>query len=176
MRLLLSILCVLTSVQIVHAQDRTVNPTRMNVVLVAWRGVPDGRCEGFSRSHDQVGGKCSPVGASAAISGRRTGGLSREGERAARGVGRPRSNTRHRHSGLGLLTPEAVHQGRAGVLQAERQRVLEDAYARHPERFVKGPPQAPRVPAEVWINPPPNTVECAPEEASKLSTEVSHFH
>ena len=92
MRLLLSILCVLTSVQIVPAQSRTVNPTRMNVVLVAWRGVPDGRCEGFSRSHDQVGGKCSPVGASAAISGRRTGGLSREGERAARGVGRPRSN------------------------------------------------------------------------------------
>ena len=56
------------------------------------RGVPDGRYEGFSRSHDEVGGKCPPVGASAAISGRRTGGLSREGERAARGVGRPRSS------------------------------------------------------------------------------------
>ncbi len=63
-------------------------------------------------------------------------------------------NTRHRHSGLDLLTPDAVHQGRAGVLQAERQRVLEDAHARHPERFVKGQPQAPRIPAEVWINPP----------------------
>ena len=35
---------------------------------------------------------------------------------------------------------------------------------------------APRVPAEVWINPPPNTIECAPEEDSKLSTEVSHSH
>lgn len=85
-------------------------------------------------------------------------------------------NIQHRHSGLGLLTPEAVYQGRAGPLQAERQRVLEDAYARHPERFVKGPPQAPELPAEVWINPPPNTVECAPEEDSKLSTEVSHSH
>ena len=85
-------------------------------------------------------------------------------------------NTRHRHSGLGLLTPESVHQGRAGVLQAERQRVLEDAHARHPERFVKGPPQAPRIPAKVCINPPPNTIECAPEEDTKLSTEVSHSH
>ena len=71
-------------------------------------------------------------------------------------------NTRHRHSGLGLLTPDAVHHGRAGQLQAERQRVLEDAYARHPERFVKGLPQAPKIPDEVWINPPPTTVECAP--------------
>ena len=83
-------------------------------------------------------------------------------------------NTRHRHSGLGLLTPESVHQGRAGVLQAERQLVLEEAYTRHPERFVQGPPQASRIPDEVWINPPPNTIECAPEEDTKLSTEVSH--
>ena len=71
-------------------------------------------------------------------------------------------NTQHRHSGLGLLTPEAVYQGRAGRLQAARQRVLEDAYTRHPERLVHGPPQAPELPSEVWINPPLNTVECSP--------------
>ena len=70
-------------------------------------------------------------------------------------------NTQHRHSGLGLLTPEAVHQGRAEEFQAARQRILEDACTRHPERFVKGPPEAPKIPAEVWINPPPKTVECA---------------
>ena len=70
-------------------------------------------------------------------------------------------NTRHRHSGLGLLTPEAVHHGRAEELQSARQRILEDACTRHPERFVKGPPEAPKIPAEVWINPPPKTVECA---------------
>ena len=34
-----------------------------------------------------------------------------------------------------------------------------DAYTRHPERFVKGPPQAPPIPAEVSINPPPSTIE-----------------
>ncbi len=70
-------------------------------------------------------------------------------------------NTRHRHSGLGLLTPEAVHHGRAEELQAARQSILDDAHARHPERFVKGPPQAPKIPAEVWINPPPTIIECA---------------
>ena len=70
-------------------------------------------------------------------------------------------NTRHRHSGLGLLTPEAVHHGRAEELQSARQRVLDDACTRHPERFVNGAPQAPKLPAEVWINPPPTTIECA---------------
>lgn len=63
-------------------------------------------------------------------------------------------NTEHRHSGLGLLTPDAVHHGRAGELQLERQRVLNAAYAAHPERFVRGRPQAPEIPTEVWINRP----------------------
>ena len=73
-------------------------------------------------------------------------------------------NTRHRHSGLGLLTPEAVYHGRAGELQTARQRVLDEAYARYPGRFVKGPPKAPEIPAEVWINPPPTTIECEQPE------------
>jgi len=60
-------------------------------------------------------------------------------------------NTEHRHSGLGLLTPDAVHHGRAGELQAARQRVLADAYAMRPERFVNGAPRAPEIPSEVWI-------------------------
>jgi putative transposase len=72
----------------------------------------------------------------------------------------PWYHTEHRHSGLGLLTPDAVHHGRAGALQAARQRVLLDAYAAHPERFVQGAPRAPRLPNEVWINRPANIVEC----------------
>jgi putative transposase len=73
-------------------------------------------------------------------------------------------NTKHRHAGLGLLTPEAVHYGRAAELQVERQRVLEAAYATHPERFVHGRPQAPRIPTEVWINRPatPGLVDLKP--------------
>lgn len=82
---------------------------------------------------------------------------------AARGYFRdffPWYHTEHRHSGLGLLTPDAVHHGRAGELQAARQRVLADAYEAHPERFVHGAPSAPKIPTEVWINRPANIVEC----------------
>ncbi|MDR0993300.1 MAG: hypothetical protein LBN38_01855 [Verrucomicrobiota bacterium] len=36
----------------------------------------------------------------------------------------------------------------------QRQEVLDRAYAKHPERFVKGPPKAEAVPLEVWTNKP----------------------
>lgn len=75
----------------------------------------------------------------------------------------PWYNTTHRHSGLGLLTPEAVHYGRTAELQKVRQRVLDDAYETRPERFVHGPPRAPKVPTEVWINEPANVIECEPQ-------------
>ena len=39
-------------------------------------------------------------------------------------------NHHHRHSGIGLMTPAAVHHGRAEELHAERQRVLAAVYAR----------------------------------------------
>src|SRR3989442_2067907 len=43
-------------------------------------------------------------------------------------------NTEHRHSGIGLLTPEDVHYGRAAHRVAARAEVLALAYAAHPER------------------------------------------
>jgi putative transposase len=61
---------------------------------------------------------------------------------------------RHRHSGIAMLTPADVHYGRAADVLAERQRVLDTAYAAHPERFVGGRPVVPALPQEVWINPP----------------------
>lgn len=63
-------------------------------------------------------------------------------------------NTEHRHSGIGLMTPQAVHYGQAAQLFTKRQQVLQLAYAAHPERFVKGRPQPPQLPTAVWINPP----------------------
>jgi putative transposase len=63
-------------------------------------------------------------------------------------------NTEHRHSSLGLLTPAMVHHGRAGEVRAARQVVLADAYAAHPERFVRKRPEPPPLPGPVWINPP----------------------
>jgi putative transposase len=63
-------------------------------------------------------------------------------------------NTEHRHSGIGMMTPEAVHYGRAHEIRAARQKTLDVAYALHPERFVKQRPSPPELPAGVWINPP----------------------
>ena len=62
-------------------------------------------------------------------------------------------NTQHRHGGIGLLTPEQVHLGRALEVIEHRQNVLAAAYAAHPDRFVGGPPRAVKLPEEVWINP-----------------------
>ena len=63
-------------------------------------------------------------------------------------------NREHRHSGIGMMTPEMVHYGLAEQVWAERQRVLEAAYAAHPQRFVRGRPTPPTLPEAVWINPP----------------------
>lgn len=64
-------------------------------------------------------------------------------------------NHEHRHSGIGLLTPATVHDGKAPAVLAARGQVLESAYAAHPERFVRGMPTPGEVPSAVWINPPP---------------------
>ena len=66
-------------------------------------------------------------------------------------------NTRHHHSGIGFMTPETVHQGRAQELKKARQVVLDLAHQQHPERFVNKAPKAPELPQAVWINPPPKT-------------------
>jgi putative transposase len=63
-------------------------------------------------------------------------------------------NHEHYHTGLGLMTPTVVHYGQAEAVRDRRNQVLRAAYAAHPERFVKGPPSAPALPAEVWINKP----------------------
>ena len=49
-------------------------------------------------------------------------------------------NAGHRHGGIGLLTPEQVHFGRAPAVIEHRQEVLAAAYAARPDRFVAGPP------------------------------------
>jgi putative transposase len=60
----------------------------------------------------------------------------------------------HRHSGIGLLTPADVHHHRAEAITIARAGVLDAAYATHPERFVRKPPEPPRLPGQVWINKP----------------------
>jgi putative transposase len=63
-------------------------------------------------------------------------------------------NTAHHHSGIGMLTPAAVHYGQAPRIIAARQHTLDTAFALHPERFVSNPPRHQDVPQQVWINPP----------------------
>jgi putative transposase len=63
-------------------------------------------------------------------------------------------NFEHYHSGVALLTPADVHYGRAEQIIGARQAVLDGAHAAHPERFVRKPPEPPRLPQAVWINKP----------------------
>jgi len=63
-------------------------------------------------------------------------------------------NHQHHHSGLGLMTPAMIHHGQPSKILADRQVVLNAAYAAHPERFVRKPPKPPELPAQVWINKP----------------------
>jgi putative transposase len=72
-------------------------------------------------------------------------------------------NVEHYHSGIGLLTPADVHFGRAEQVIVARQAVLGDAYAAHPERFVRKPPGPPGLPQAVWINKPVDPSE-APQQ------------
>jgi putative transposase len=66
-------------------------------------------------------------------------------------------NNEHRHSGLGLHTATDVHHELANAVRAQRGLVLDAAYAAHPERFVRQPPQPPKIPTNSWINPPDQT-------------------
>ena len=71
----------------------------------------------------------------------------------------PWYNSQHHHSGIGFLTPEAVHSGRASALHHARTETLAIAYALHPERFVRQAPVPPPLPAAAWINQPRPTEE-----------------
>jgi putative transposase len=66
----------------------------------------------------------------------------------------PWYNTEHYHLGLGLLTPEAVHYGRASRILEDRKEVLRAAYEKHPERFKGRIPTPASLPDAVWINKP----------------------
>ena len=68
-------------------------------------------------------------------------------------------NTEHHHSGIGLMTPHAVHYGLAEGVFKTREKVLLTAYEAHPERFVRKAPAPLPLPQAAWINPPKPTME-----------------
>ena len=63
-------------------------------------------------------------------------------------------NHQHRHSGIGLMTPAAVHRGQATAITTARAITLNEAFTLHPQRFKGRPPMPPTVPDKVYINPP----------------------
>jgi len=87
-------------------------------------------------------------------------------------------NREHHHSGLAGYTPEQVFTGRYRALAAQRQRVLDAQYCRHPERFVKGPPSAAWPSARVSINPVPEEelIHCGASPAVNFPTLPAAAH
>jgi hypothetical protein len=67
-------------------------------------------------------------------------------------------NAAHRHSGIAMMTPQAVHYGHAAQLHQARAQVLAAADAAHPERFVHRPPAPNPLPRGV-DHPPESTQE-----------------
>jgi len=63
-------------------------------------------------------------------------------------------NAAHCHSGIGYMTPESVHYGRAQTLFQHRAQTLDIAFLAHPTRFKGKAPQPPKLPTAAWINPP----------------------
>lgn len=63
-------------------------------------------------------------------------------------------NTVHKHSGIGLLTPEQVHYGQAQQILDQRAKVLESAFKEHAIRFKGKVPKPFPLPEAVWINKP----------------------
>jgi putative transposase len=59
------------------------------------------------------------------------------------------------------MTPANMHYDRAEAVREHRAQVLEAAYAAHPDRFVQGVPQPPRLPTAAWINQPTSTEQIA---------------
>ena len=80
-------------------------------------------------------------------------------------------NKEHRHSGIGLMTPEQVHYGLAQQIYEKRCQVLLSAFESNPRRFKGRVPKPNELPKAAWINKPnSDSLE------SNLLNDVSHFH
>ena len=71
-------------------------------------------------------------------------------------------NTEHRHSGIAMHTAASVHDGSWTQVQTRRAATLQDAYRARPERFHGRCPVPKNLPAKVWINEPPATIQTSP--------------
>jgi putative transposase len=81
-------------------------------------------------------------------------------------------NNDHHHAGIAFYTPADVFFGRVAEVWATRQAALDRAYRANPERFVGGPPVAPRPPEFTEINP---ADLFTPEEAQTAPPSKLHL-
>ena len=72
-------------------------------------------------------------------------------------------NNDHRHSGLCLTTPSAVHYGTADDLLEKRFKLMNDFFEKHPKRFPNGRSRREKLSDRVWINKPLQTPITAEE-------------
>lgn len=63
-------------------------------------------------------------------------------------------NYEHRHSGIGYMTPAAMHTGVASLIDDKRKQVLQNAFEQHPNRFKNRQPLPPALPIVAGINMP----------------------
>ena len=83
-------------------------------------------------------------------------------------------NNEHHHTGIALLSPADVHFNRAQTVLQKRQAVLQAAYEKTPERFVKGVPSPAQLPQAVWINPPTSKTTDLFVRPTRNENENSH--
>ena len=89
----------------------------------------------------------------------------------------PWYNDEHRHSGIGYMTPAAVHTGQAERLYEQRQAVLDQANLLNPSRFTQRHPTPPALPTAAGINWPKEVPQAATQtQCSTLNYQqpVSH--
>jgi transposase InsO family protein len=77
-------------------------------------------------------------------------------------------NYDHRHSGIGYMTPAAMHTGVASIIYEQRDQILKNAFSQHPNRFKNRRPQPPALPTEAGINMP------KPSSGDAKKAQITH--
>jgi len=73
-------------------------------------------------------------------------------------------NTQHLHTGIAMLTPQAVHYGEADSILKHRTEILEAARMKNPVRFKGKSLALPELPEAAWINKPSEEGKLMQEE------------
>jgi len=84
-------------------------------------------------------------------------------------------NNQHYHRGIALLTPNMVHHGQAPRIIAERQLVVDKAFAAHPERFGRAP-KALQLPPASYINGPDKEARKRHDKSGKVKQKKADIH